>query len=115
MEKFENISKQMPYEVSEEYLNNLVSRVTEKAVESGKEKNRGYAPYYWAVSLAAAAAILLFVFIGNWGGSDSRELMAQAESPIDKYLNGLSEEELMQLSYYEVDDELIESEEETEY
>ena len=41
--------------------------------------------------------------------------MAQAESPIDKYLNGLSEEELMQLSYYEVDDELIESEEETEY
>lgn len=114
MEKFEKISKQMPYEVSEEYLDNLVSRVTEKAVESGKEKKRSYAPYYWAVSLAAAAAILLFVFIGNWRGSDSSKLVAQAESPIDKYLNGLSDDELMQLSYYEVNDELTESEEETE-
>ena len=112
MEKFENISKQMPYNVSEEYLDNIVSKVTEKAVESGKEKKRSYAPYYWAVSLAAAAAILLFVFIRNWGEKESRELMAQAESPIDKYLNGLSDEELMQLSYYEVDDELTESEEE---
>ena len=76
MEKFENISKQMPYNVSEEYLDNLVSKVTEKAVESGKEKKRSYAPYYWAVSLAAAAAILLFVFIRNWGEKESRELMA---------------------------------------
>ena len=37
MEKFENIGKQMPYNESQEYLDNLVSRVTEKAVEKAKE------------------------------------------------------------------------------
>ena len=95
MEKMENITRQMPYSESEEYLDNLVSRVTEKAVEAGKKKSfRG--PLWIAASLAAAAAILLFVFIGRGG--------EKTEGPLDKYLANLTDDELMQLSSYEMEE-----------
>lgn len=95
MEKMENISRQMPYSESEEYLDNLVSRVTEKAVEAGTKKSFK-APLWIAASVAAAAAILLFVFIGR--GEE------KTEGPLDKYLASLPDDELMQLSSYEVEE-----------
>lgn len=97
MEKMENISRQMPYSVSEEYLDNLVSRVTEKAVEAGKTQKKSFrAPLWIAAGVAAAAAVLLFVFIGRGG--------EKTEGPLDKYLANLTEDELMQLSSYEMEE-----------
>ena len=95
MEKMDNKSRQMPYSETEEYLDNLVSRVTDKAVEAGKTQKKSFRPLWIAASLAAAAAILLFVFIGR--GENT-------EGPIDKYLASLSDEELLQLTSYEIEE-----------
>lgn len=95
MEKMENKSVQMPYSESEEYLDALVSRVTEKAVEEGRTQRKSLRGLLWiTASLAAAAAVLLFVFIGRG---------EKADGPIDKYLASLSDDELMELSCYEVE------------
>ncbi|MBR2134979.1 MAG: hypothetical protein IJ855_01990 [Bacteroidales bacterium] len=110
MEKFDNIGKQMPYKESQEYLDNLVSRVTEKAVEEGREslqkgRKRGLHTILWpAVSIAAA--VLLFVFLGRGAGEPENQtsIAMNTESPIDTFLNGLSDEELMQLSSYEIEE-----------
>ena len=96
MEKMDNKSRQMPYSETEEYLDNLVSRVTDKAVEAGKTQKKSFRPLWIAASLAAAAAILLFVLIGRG--------VEKAEGPIDKYLASLSDEELLQLSSYEIEE-----------
>ena len=112
MEKFEDIGKQMPYNESQEYLDNLVSRVTEKAVEEGREslqkgRKRGLHTILWpAISVAAAAAVLLFVFLGRGAGEPENQthIAMNTESPIDTFLNGLSDEELMQLSSYEIEE-----------
>ena len=95
MEKMDNKSKQMPYSETEEYLDNLVSRVTDKAVEAGKTQKKSFRQLWIAASLAAAAAVLLFVFIVR--GENT-------EGPIDKYLASLSDEELLQLTSYEIEE-----------
>ncbi|MBR5074565.1 MAG: hypothetical protein IKX26_04965 [Bacteroidales bacterium] len=92
----ENKSVQMPYSEKEEYLDALVSRVTEKAVEEGRTPKKSLRGPLWLAASVAAAAVLLFVFIGR-GGEDT-------EGPIDKYLASLSDEELLQLSSYEIEE-----------
>lgn len=96
MKNMENKTRQMPYSESEEYLDNLVSRVTNKAVEAVKTQKKSFRPLWIAASLAAAAAVLLFIFIGRGGEN--------AEGPIDKYLASLSDEELLQLTSYEIEE-----------
>ncbi|MBR4802129.1 MAG: hypothetical protein IK041_04895 [Bacteroidales bacterium] len=108
MEKFEEISKQMPYSESEEYLDSLVAKVTRQALESeasGRATENGFAgrrrirPLWIGGAVAAAAAVLLFFILGR--NSDN---VTQDIGPIDKYLASISDEEAMQLSYYEIEE-----------
>ncbi len=101
MEKFNN--SQMPYKENEEYLDNLISEVTEKAIEKGRISTQRI---LWPIiSTAVAAAVLLFVFLGNIGNNHkpTPTLAQNTDSPVDEFLENLSEDELMRLSYYDVE------------
>lgn len=103
MKKIEDISRQMPYSESEEYLDALVSRATDKAIEEGKAQKKSFRPLWIASGVAAAAAVLLFVFIGK-GFRTGEVNLSHSDGPIDTYLASLSDDELMQLSSYEMEE-----------
>ena len=105
MEKFENIGKKMPYAESQEYLDNLIANVTETAIEKGNS-GRTQRILWPAVSIAAAAAVLLFVFIGRNAEKPepSIQIAQNTESPMDDFLAGISDEDLMQLTGYEMEE-----------
>ena len=94
MKEKDSISKSMPYFESEDYIDALVFRVTNKAVEEAAVKKRSFSGTLWIAASVAAAVLLLFVFIGK----------ERADSPIDKYFTTLSYDELMQLTCCEIDE-----------
>lgn len=121
MKDLKNISKRMPFTESEDYLDNLISEVTEKAVNEGHRAGSGNMGdrideafggirrrIFWPVVSVAAAAAVLLVFI--LAGKDRQEpepsvqIAQVTESPVDAFLDGLSDEDLMELSSYETED-----------
>ena len=94
----------MPYRESDEYVRRIVSDATERAVSNSRT-----AKPVPAIRLAAAAAA---VFLMAAGGvtcykltADTRQLTARTEtSPVEEFLNGLTDEEVQMLSCYEIEE-----------
>ena len=94
----------MPYRESDEYVRRIVSDATERAVSNSRT-----AKPVPAIRLAAAAAA---VFLMAAGGvtcykltADTRQLTARTEtSPVEEFLNGLTDEEVLMLSCYEIEE-----------
>ena len=100
-----DIGKKMPYHESEAYLGHLIEQATEQAIiHEHKRKSSGRL----AVMLTSAAAVVLLVVgIGLTvinHGSNKALASQQVESPIDQFLNTLSDEEVAQLPYYEIEE-----------
>ena len=99
------IGKQMPYNESEEYLDGLIDRATEQAI---KQHAVGRGRYRWTVMTASAAAVaVLLISIGVTVMNDeSRQTVVtlQSEGPIDEFLSSLTDEEVAQLPYIEIEE-----------
>ena len=100
-----DIGKKMPYSESQEYLDGLIDRATEQAVKrhvvaGGKRR--------WGVMAASAAAVaLLLVGIGLSvmnNESQRPSVTIQTQSPIDEFLGSLTDEEVAQLPYIEIEE-----------
>lgn len=100
-----DIGKKMPYSESQEYLDGLIDRATEQAVKrhavaGGKRR--------WGVMAASAAAVaLLLVGIGLSvmnNESQRPSVTIQPQSPIDEFLGSLTDEEVAQLPYIEIEE-----------
>lgn len=102
---FEHMGKPLPYHESEEYLDDLMERVADRAV-----KNRGTADatHRWRKAFLSAAAVALLVLgigLTVMQRSVSQQAMAQSsEGPIDEFLNSLTDEEVAQLPYFEIEE-----------
>ena len=99
------IGKKLPYEESEKYLDGLIQEMAQRAiVRQGARRHRGRAV---VMITSAAAAVLLVVGIGltvfNHSSKASTTAL-QAEGPIDEFLNSLSDQEVAQLPYYEIEE-----------
>ena len=100
-----DIGKKMPYSESEEYLDGLIDRATEQAVKQhvvarGKRR-RG------VMAASAAAVALLLVSIGLTvmnNESQRPDVTLQTQSPIDEFLSSLTDEEVAQLPYIEIEE-----------
>lgn len=107
MKEFENIQKHLPYTESEDYVNKLIERTTELAIQQ-KPKAR-VIPLRTYIASAAAAALLL-IGIGTFYMNDHQATadiaLAQVdeESPLDEFLGNLSDEEAQLLAYYNIED-----------
>ncbi len=100
-----DIGKKMPYSESKEYLDGLIDRATEQAIKqhvTAKSRRR------WAVTAASAAAVaLLVISIGlTVMNNDSQRaaVTLQTEGPIDEFLGSLTDEEVAQLPYIEIEE-----------
>lgn len=120
MKQVDDIQKRMPYAESEEYLDQLISKATEKAIEQARQPKTKVRSLH--TSIAAAAAALLLVAIGVTQFRSNEEQLATVEQesimlladnevateqdlgPIDEFLNGLSDEEAQLLAYYDIEE-----------
>ena len=101
----DEIGKKMPYDESEEYLDSFIDRATEQAIKQ-HAVDRGR--HRWTVMAASAAAVaLLLIGIGvtvmNYECRQTAVTLP-AEGPIDEFLSSLTNEEVAQLPYMEIEE-----------
>lgn len=104
-QKSDNMSKALPYQESEEYLEALLDRVTSEAVK--QQKAAGHSKLRSLARWSAAAAVVLALGIGLMvlNHEPKRAVVPpRAASPIDEFLNTLTDEEVAQLPYYEIEE-----------
>lgn len=100
---FEKIGKRMPFAEGDDYVRQLIDKATGKALQQPKSKVHSL-----RIVLAAAAIALLIAGIGityNSKITTEEQLTAQQpESPMEQFLNGLTDEEVRLLAYYEIEE-----------
>ena len=103
MKELENIRTDLPYEESPAYLEQLIGRCKNAALEAAKPQKRTVRPwFYGAASLTAAAAVAIVVFL--WTQRSSRPDLSLTSSPIDTFLASLSDEEAAMIEDWPIDD-----------
>lgn len=104
-ELYDNIGKKLPYRESDEYLESLIGNATENAI-SRQGMAKGHRQFGRMIASAAAGLILLVgigVTVFNLGDKTAA-VSLQDQSPLDEFLNTLSDEEAAQLQYYEIEE-----------
>ena len=100
-----DIGKKMPYNESEEYLDGLIDRTTGQAIK--KHAVAGGRRRWGVMAASAAAVALLLVSIGLSvmnNESQRPSVTLQSQSPIDEFLGSLTDEEVAQLPYIEIEE-----------
>ena len=102
-ELFKDIGKKMPYKESEEYLDALIDKATENAINHHASVRRK--PRLGMMLASAAAVALLVIGIGLtlFKGQDKPATISD-QGPLDEFLSSLSDEEAAQLSFYEIEE-----------
>ncbi|QYR09829.1 hypothetical protein [Prevotella sp. Rep29] len=105
MKTFEDIGKKLPYTESDEYLDNLVDQCTENAIRQKQTKPKATYKHLYVIAAAALLVFLLSVTITHFKNND-RQLLAdqQVTSPIDQFLDGLSDDEVLALNLYDMEE-----------
>lgn len=102
---FENIGRKLPYSESDEYLDSLLDRVAQHAI---RQQYQTRWKKHWALKVASVAAVVILVLgIGLTvmdKGNNQSVAIQQVDSPIDEFLNSLTDEEVAQLPYYEIEE-----------
>lgn len=124
MSKQDMTYKNTPYAESEEYVDALVKRATEKAIIRSKEKKGKKRIILTLTSIGAAAACIAIALNmshvmdnGKWIKEKSGQNIAKANtvktkeastnrsaSPLDKFMAKASDEEKTMIIYYELDE-----------
>ncbi len=93
----------MPYHEADGYVSHLVSSATEKAIRQQKSTRR---PLLWKTAAAAAVVLLLAgTGVTYYKYAATQQLTAKSQtSPVDEFLNNLTDEEVQMLTYYEVEE-----------
>lgn len=102
----------MPYVESQDYLDRLIASARDNAIKQTALSKLYGKPIHlskrWISTAVASAAVLVILLIGTWKyfGVHSSHLTANTvvESPLDIFLEQLSEEEAYQLTYYEIEE-----------
>lgn len=104
MKEFQDIGKKMPFAEGKDYINDLISQSTEVAIKKGRNSQKS-SIRMWVVSAAASVAILAGIGIISFHDTTSVFPTAKNEtSPIDQFLNDLTDEEVQMIAYYEIED-----------
>ncbi|MBR5102868.1 MAG: hypothetical protein IK092_07065 [Muribaculaceae bacterium] len=104
MKDFNKIGKQLPYDESEEYLEQLINDSTQKAINNSKSKSKSKTVKW----IAAAASIAIIVGLGITFSSklikSKKVTTMQVSSPLDDFLNQLSDDDAQLLVYYDINE-----------
>ncbi len=101
----DNVGKRLPYIESDAYLDNLLDRVGQVAID---RQHHSRATKRWSRMLVSTAALVLlllgigFTVMNN--SSPQHVAACEADGPVDEFLNSLTDEEVAQLTYYEIEE-----------
>lgn len=102
-ELFNDIGKKMPYKEREEYLDVLIDKATENAINHQVQTNRRSQLGVMLVSAAAVALLVIGIGLTLFKG-DVKPATIGDQGPLDEFLNTLSDEEAAQLTFYEIEE-----------
>ena len=111
MKEFEHIGKQTPYVESANYIDDLISKATEKAMEENHYKSNATHLRRWmataAIILLLAGVCIIYFSRKNQEAKNPQQVIVKQQrlnSPIDEFLDSLTAKEIMMLAYYETED-----------
>ncbi len=106
MKDFENIGKRMPYTEDKDYISKLVERTTESALRQQPKAKTFSLKAKWMAVAATAAILLAGAGITFHHSTETQQPMLAQETagPIDIFLNNLSDEDVQQLAYFELEE-----------
>jgi hypothetical protein len=101
---------EMPYHEADGYVNHLVTSATEGAIHKQKQNRSVHS--LRTIAAAAAVALLLVggavtYYYNNTPASPTMVVQNQP-SPVDDFLNSLSDEDVQMLTYYELEEITVE-------
>lgn len=103
-ELYDNKEKRLPYHEMQEYVDGLIDRTTQQAIERGHKRSGSR---NWRMAAAAAAVVVIALGIGLTVVNHTSEQtvdVVSGEGPFDEFLNTLTDEEVAQLPYYEIEE-----------
>jgi len=113
----EQINKKMPFDEKEGYVEQLVERATEKAIQEGTSTHTRLIPLRRAAAIAASvlllggAATIWYMnkqddkqSIAQIQNAQTHTQTAQQQDPLGKFLNSISDEEAQQIQFYEIEE-----------
>lgn len=99
------IGKKLPYKESDEYLDRLIAQATEGALQ--RQTATRHKRHWRMVMTSAAAVAMIVIGVGAvvWNGFQEQDKSTMpVKSPIDEFLSTLTDEEVAQLPYYEIEE-----------
>ncbi len=104
MKEFQDIEKKMPFVESKDYINNLISKSTDVAISQGEKAHKS-SVRMWVASAAASIVILTGIGITYFHSTTPADIIAEnTSSPIEQFLNNITDEEVQMIAYYEIED-----------
>lgn len=105
-EVLDDIGKKLPYVESEQYIDDLIVQMTEKAIKRHHKKNSNKR---WSIiAISTAASVVLVIGIGSTllhkQHNTDATVALNADDPIDEFLNTLTDEEVAMLTDYEIEE-----------
>jgi hypothetical protein len=105
MDMLQDIGKNLPYNEPEEYLDGLIDQVTEDTVKQQGLRRIDHPILKMVASAAAVVLLVVGIALIRFNQDGKRGFITmQAEAPIDEFLSTLTDEEVAQLPYYEIEE-----------
>ncbi len=107
MKDFENIGKRMPYTEDRNYVSNLISQAAEAALQQQSKAKTVSLKYKWMATAAAVLVLLAGAGVTYHLQTSEAVQPVVAESmpsPVDDFLDSLSDEDVQLLAYYEIEE-----------
>ncbi len=103
----------LPFVETDAYVDNLLDHATEHAIRTTPARNKGNRHRWRAVTAAAVAtaAAVVIGFCVEWNAPSADNALRQqqvaytaSQSPLDQYLQSISDEEAQQIIDYEMEE-----------
>lgn len=107
MNYFETIGKRLPYRESNQYVDRLTEQAVECAINRQQAAPSSARPRRWRYFAAAAVVTLLLAGTGVTymaTRTSPTATLQPADAPLDHFLNTISDDDAMLLTYYDVDE-----------
>lgn len=101
----QDIGKKMPFEETEAYLDGLIHRATEDAIKQQGREHGTRRLVTRATSAAAVALVTIGIGLTVFNHMAKQEpINMHSDGPIDEFLSTLTDEEVAQLPYYDIEE-----------